>query len=58
MVDTVMRTAHALMEISQELVDCAKGLSGLTLGGDRGGEDRELLVETAEILRRDWSAKV
>ncbi len=59
MIDTVLRTANALIEISQELVDCAKGLAaGVSSGNRIGLENHHLLVEIAEILRRDWSAKV
>ena len=34
---------------------CAKGLVGVVT---TGGEEHQMLVEKAEILRRDWSAKV
>ncbi len=55
MTDTVLNTAHVLIEISEELVGCAKGLGGVVT---TGGEEHQVLVEKAEILRRDWSAKV
>lgn len=56
----VLRTAQTLVEVSEELVDCAKGLSAAATSSKTAEEDEEyqVLVEKAEILRRDWSAKV
>ena len=51
----VLKTAHTLQDISQELVECARGLAK---GKGETGEEQEVLVERVEILRRDWSAKV
>ena len=56
-VDLVLNTAKQLQDLSSELVMCAKQLVSMS-SDKRGGEEHQLLVEKAEILRRDWSAKV
>ena len=56
-VDLVLNTAKLLQDLSSELVVCAKQLVSMS-SDKRGGEEHQLLVEKAEILRRDWSAKV
>ena len=54
-IKTVTETAKALENLSTELVACAKEIAATF---ETREEDHHLAIEKAEILRRDWAAKV
>lgn len=55
----MLETARVLEELSSELVDTAKKIDGLPIATkERGSSDHEILVEKAELLRREWASKV
>lgn len=55
-VKSALETAQHLEQISVELVSCAQELRD-TLP-DKESEEQQLAIEKAEVLRRDWAAKV
>ena len=57
MVDSVLETARALEELSSELVDIAQKIDSVS-SKEKGTNSHEILVEKAELLRREWASKV
>ena len=57
MADSVLETAEVLEELSSELVDTAQKIDGLS-SKEKGTSSHEILVEKAELLRREWASKV
>ena len=53
---SALETAQQLEQVSEELVNCAQELRNSM--SDQDSEEHHLAIEKAEILRRDWAAKV